>query len=95
MIQPDMELSDSEDEGEGGRRNHQSNKSTGKVTPSAKTPELDASNSGLLSADPQATRSPHTATTAISSEAIPSPTAGEGEAAENNGSAAMDVDTAK
>ncbi|CAE6530219.1 unnamed protein product [Rhizoctonia solani] len=97
MIQPDMELSDSEDEGEGGRRNHQSNKSAGKPTTSRKTPEIDIPTSDLISANSQAIRSPHTATTAVSSETVPSPAGvvATADAAEKNGAAAMDVDTAK
>ncbi|CAE6469013.1 unnamed protein product [Rhizoctonia solani] len=98
MIQPDMELSDSEDEGEGGRRNHQSNKSTGKAITSRKTPEIEIPTSNVLSANSQATRSPHT-TTAVSGEraATPAETTATvtADAAEKNGSAAMDVDTAK
>ncbi|KDN49416.1 hypothetical protein RSAG8_02118, partial [Rhizoctonia solani AG-8 WAC10335] len=97
MIQPDMELSDSEDEGEGGRRNYQSNKSAGKASASGKTPEIEIPTSNVLSANSRATRSPHTATTAVSSETVPSPAEADAatDAAEKNGSAAMEVDTTK
>ncbi|EUC67116.1 histone deacetylase [Rhizoctonia solani AG-3 Rhs1AP] len=97
MIQPDMELSDSEDEGEGGRRNHQSNKSAGKAPASGNTPEIEIPTSNLLASNSQATRSPHTATTAVSSETVPSPTeaAAPADEAEKNGAAAMEVDTTK
>ncbi|ELU44643.1 copper radical oxidase [Rhizoctonia solani AG-1 IA] len=95
MIQPDMELSDSEDEGEGGRRNHQSHKSAGKAVASGKTPEIDVPTSNLHSTSIQGTRSPPPATTAVSSEPVPVPTATEAGAAEKDGSADMEVDATK
>lgn len=103
MIQPDMELSDSEDEGEGGRRNRQDHKTAGKATTSAKTPEIDIPTSSLVSGNPQPPRSPHTATTVISGETVPSPAtasnsanpvAGADGSEKNDSSAAMEVDTA-
>lgn len=96
MIQPDMELSDSEDEGEGGRRNRESHKTTGKATSSGKTPEADTTTSTRLSANPRASKSPSVAAT--SGEAPGGATTGNpttlAGAEKNDSGAAMDVDTA-
>jgi histone deacetylase 1/2 len=90
MIQPDMELSDSEDEGEGGRRNHQDHKSGGKEIVSGKAPEIDISASTLLSSN-SLSRSPHATKASISSETAPSSGANESE--KNDSGAPMEVDT--
>ncbi|KAG8684551.1 histone deacetylase, partial [Ceratobasidium sp. 395] len=91
MIQPDMELSDSEDEGEGGRRNHQENKTVEKSA--LKPAEADAGSSTLLSSN-RLTTSPQTATSMIAPEAssrsgVIAPT----QESEKNGSVPMEVDT--
>ncbi|KAG8727291.1 histone deacetylase, partial [Ceratobasidium sp. 428] len=91
MIQPDMELSDSEDEGEGGRRNHQENKTAEKGA--LKPADTDAGSSTLLSSN-RLTASPQTTTSTVAPEAnsrsgITAPT----QESEKNGSAPMEVDT--
>ncbi|KAF8610472.1 histone deacetylase [Ceratobasidium sp. AG-I] len=101
MIQPDMELSDSEDEGEGGRRNHQEHKTTRKATTPGKTPEVDASSSTLPSGNPPPSRGSQGGSTGATTEALLNtainsvPNAGQGarEPEKNDSNVPMDIDS--
>jgi histone deacetylase 1/2 len=98
MIQPDMELSDSEDEGEGGRRNHQENKTAEKPS-GGQVRDIDISSSTLLSGNPTSA-SPQTTTSTVPPESIPNSAANDVPAStepaqepEKNDSVPMDVDS--
>ncbi|KAG8747995.1 histone deacetylase [Ceratobasidium sp. 414] len=97
MIQPDMELSDSEDEGEGGRRNHRENKTVEKAT-TEKMAETDIPSSTLLSSNPPTAS--QTSTSVGASETISNTRSGNAsnstapaQEPEKNDSVPMDVDT--
>ncbi|KAG9126914.1 histone deacetylase [Ceratobasidium sp. 392] len=99
MIQPDMELSDSEDEGEGGRRNHQENKTAERST-AIKVADVEVASSTLRSGNLPIT-SPRTATSTVSPDAAPNSGPGsvsnsvaQAQDSEKNDSVPMDVDTA-
>lgn len=101
MIQPDMELSDSEDEGEGGRRNHQEHKTTRKTTTPGKTPEVDGSSSALPSGNAPPSKGSQAESTRATTETLlnaainSAPNAGQGarEPEKNDSNVPMDIDS--